>query len=110
MGQRLLAIDVLAQLHRAHRDGRVHVVGRGDVHRVNVLGLLVQQLAPVLVNCVRGKRFLSSAIRLKSTSATATSFTRLVRTSCWTSAQAMPAAPKLAWRSSRWAAGRASRA
>ena len=48
--QRLLAIDMFAQLHRGHRHRRVHVVRRRDVDRIEILRLLVQQLAPVLIN------------------------------------------------------------
>ena len=55
MGQRLLAIDVLAQLQRAHGDRRVHVVGGGDIHRVYALAFLIEQLAPVLVDSCAGK-------------------------------------------------------
>ena len=36
MSQRLLAIDILAQLQRGHGDGRMHVVGGGDVYRVEM--------------------------------------------------------------------------
>jgi hypothetical protein len=49
MGQRLLGVDVQALLHRPYRDRGVHVVRRGDVHRVEGL-LLVEQLPPVLVD------------------------------------------------------------
>jgi len=53
MGQRLLAEDMLAGLHRRHRDHRVSVVGRGDEHRVDVL-LFFQHDTVVLVNrCLR---------------------------------------------------------
>ena len=38
--QRLLDVDVLAELHRRHRDDGVVVIGRGDDHRVDVLLLL----------------------------------------------------------------------
>src|SRR6185436_15700691 len=46
--QRLLHVDVLAEIHRRGRDRRVHVIGRGDDHRVDVL-LLVEHLAVVAV-------------------------------------------------------------
>ena len=73
MGQRLLAIDVLAQLQRAHGDRRMHVVGRGDVHRVDDACLPgpATRASPGKSSRV-GKSFLSSAVRFKSTSATAT--------------------------------------
>ena len=46
--QRLLDVDVLAELHRRHRDDRVGVIGRGDEHRVDVL-LLLEHRAEILV-------------------------------------------------------------
>ena len=46
MRQRLLALHVLAQLHRGERDGGVHVVGSRDDHRVE-RPRLVEQLAEV---------------------------------------------------------------
>ena len=46
--ERLLHVDVAAALHRGDRAGGVHVVGRRDDDRVEVL-LLVKQRAPVLV-------------------------------------------------------------
>ena len=45
---------MFATLHRLHRDGRMHVVGRGDIHRVEIVRLLLQQLPPVLVNAHAG--------------------------------------------------------
>ena len=52
-GQRLLHVDVLAEIHRRQRDRRVHVVGRRDDDGVDVL-LLVEHLPVVLV--ARGAR------------------------------------------------------
>ena len=49
VGQRLLAIDVLAGLQGGHRDYRVRVVGRGDDYRVDVF-LLVEHGAEILVD------------------------------------------------------------
>ena len=43
-------VDGLAALHRLHRHEAVHVIGHRDVHRVDVLVLLLEQLAPVLVD------------------------------------------------------------
>ena len=40
VGHRLLDVDVLAGPQRGQRDRRVHVVGRGDHHRVDVLALV----------------------------------------------------------------------
>ena len=40
VGHRLLHIDMLARAQRRQRDRRVHVVGRGDHHRLDVLPLL----------------------------------------------------------------------
>ncbi len=48
VGQRLLAVDVLAALHRRHGDDGVGMVGRGHGDRVQVL-LFVQHLAEVAV-------------------------------------------------------------
>ena len=56
--QRLLTIDVLAPLHGAHRYDRMHVVGRGDVHRIETPVFLIQQLAPVLIDPDLGKLLL----------------------------------------------------
>ena len=47
--QRLLAIDVLAGANRGHRGDGVNVVGRADRDRVDVLGLLVEHHAKILV-------------------------------------------------------------
>jgi len=47
--ERLLAVDVLPHLERHHRRGTVHVVRRRDGHRVDVVGLLLQHLAEILV-------------------------------------------------------------
>ena len=47
--QRFLAVDVLAVLHGEPRDRRVHVIGRGDHHRVDVLALGLEHLAIVFV-------------------------------------------------------------
>ncbi len=56
-GERLFTIGVLAELHAAQGDGGVHVIGRGDEHRVYVAGFLVEELAPVLINFRIGKSF-----------------------------------------------------
>ena len=40
--ERLLHVDVQAELHRAHGHGRVHVVGRADAGDVEILVLLVE--------------------------------------------------------------------
>ena len=50
-----LAVNVFAELHRGVGDGRVHVVGHGDVARVDVALLLVEKLAPVLVDAHVGE-------------------------------------------------------
>ena len=47
--ERLLAIDVEVPLQRREADRRVHVVGRGNVHAVEI-GLLFQQLAKIGVD------------------------------------------------------------
>ena len=46
--ERLLHVDVLAPVHRRKRDRRVHVIGRGHDHRVDVL-LLVEHVPVVAV-------------------------------------------------------------
>jgi hypothetical protein len=48
--ERLLHVDGLSALHRLERDEAVHVIGRRDVHGVDVLVLLLEELAPVLVH------------------------------------------------------------
>ena len=55
VGERFLAIEVFAQLHGADAHGCVHVIGGGDVHAVDVACLLVEHLAPVLIEARLGK-------------------------------------------------------
>ena len=55
--ERLLGVDVQPALQRAHGDRGVHVVRGRDVDRVEVL-LLVEQLAPVLVDLHVGEALL----------------------------------------------------
>ena len=79
-GHRLLHVDVLAELHRLHRDEGVHVIGRRDEDRVDVL-LLLEHHAEVLVfrggfgksaGVVLLRRRPSLAASLSSTSQSAT--------------------------------------
>ena len=49
VGERLLAVDVLARADRRHRGDGVDVVGRADRDGVDVLRLLVEHLAEILV-------------------------------------------------------------
>ena len=78
--ERLLGVDVQALLQRPHRDRGVHVVGRRDVDRVEVL-FLVEQLAPVLVDMHVGEKLDQLCRAARSTSATATSLTCLLAVS-----------------------------
>ena len=58
--QRLLHVDVLAEIERGHRDRRVHVIGRRDDDRVDVLLLLEHQAVvgvALLLRQVLGQRF-----------------------------------------------------
>ena len=73
VGQRLLAVDVLAALDRRHRDDGVHVVGRADDDRVDVL-LLVEHLAEVLVPLRLGNFVEDLGGGVQSTSHSATMF------------------------------------
>ena len=75
MGQRLLPIDVQAAPQRRHADRRVHVIRRGDIHRLQVL-LLLQQFAVIPIN-PRLRTFLAKLARalLRSTSHAATTCT-----------------------------------
>ena len=51
--ERLLAVHVLAVLHREQGDGGVQMIGRGDHHGIDVLALFVEQLAKIFVfGCV----------------------------------------------------------
>ena len=50
MRERFLAIDMLSELHRGQSDGRVHVIGRGDIDGIDVLRFLFEQFAPVLID------------------------------------------------------------
>ena len=103
--QRLLAIDVLAQLQRAHGDRRVHVVGGRDVHRIELLAFLIEQLAPVLVDSGAGEVLpqLRGAVQIHLRHRHQVHLLGTASAAVMSS-QAMPAAPKLAWRST--AAGR----
>ena len=47
VGKRLLAVDVLAHLHRLGRDHRMTVVGHGNHHCVDLVAELVEHLAVV---------------------------------------------------------------
>ena len=49
VGERLLDVDRLAELHRVHRRGEVREVGDRDEHRVDPVGHLVEHLAEVPV-------------------------------------------------------------
>ena len=82
--ERLLAVDVLARLHRLDRRDRVPVLGRGDADRVDVLA--ADQLAEVGVRgaaLVRpscplyafSTRRLACSRRFRSTSQTASAWT-----------------------------------
>ena len=62
--ERLLAVDVLARADRGHRGDGVDVVGRADGDGVDVLGLLVEQLAEVLVAPGLGKGLEEPAARV----------------------------------------------
>ncbi len=57
MGQRLLAVDVLAGTHRQDRGRRMMMIGRRDQHRLDVL-LLVDHLAIIVVIGRPGMRLL----------------------------------------------------
>ena len=46
--QRLLTVAMQAACQRCQQDGRVHVVRRGDMHRVDVI-TLAQKLAPIAI-------------------------------------------------------------
>ena len=45
--QRFLSIDVFAQLHCAHPNRRVHMIGRGHIGGIKIFRFFVQQLAPI---------------------------------------------------------------
>ena len=49
MTQRFLTINVFALLNRGVGDGKMHVIRHGDIHRINLVSLLSQQLAPIRV-------------------------------------------------------------
>ena len=49
MGERLLHVGVLTQLHGRQRYDRMIVVGSGNRNGIEVFGLFVEQLAPVLI-------------------------------------------------------------
>jgi len=55
--QRLLAVDVQPALHGRHGDRAVHVIGRRDVHRVQV-ALAFQELPVVGVDAAVGEALL----------------------------------------------------
>ena len=49
-GERLLHVDVNAQVHGCQRDGGVHVVGRGDRHRLELAAELEKAILPFLTS------------------------------------------------------------
>ena len=49
VGERLLHVDVLAQLHGGQGNHGVVVVGRGHRYGIEILALLIEQLPPVLI-------------------------------------------------------------
>ena len=58
MGERLLDINVFAQLHGTHGCQGVQVVRRGDVNGIDAPAFLLQHLTPVLIDAGGGKLFL----------------------------------------------------
>lgn len=52
--QRLLEVAMETELHGGHRLRTVHVVGGADAHGIEVFGLLLEHLAPVLVKACVG--------------------------------------------------------
>ncbi len=73
--QRLLAIDVLAQLHGRHRGHGMGVVGRGDQDRVDLAVHFVEHLAEIDVALgLAGTSGASASARRWSTSHRATMF------------------------------------
>ena len=60
--QRLLHVDVLAEVHRGQGDRRVHVIGRRDDYRVDVF-LLLQHLAIVAVLLDLGQLLVDEALQ-----------------------------------------------
>ncbi len=49
---------MLAKLHGLQCNRAVHVIGDGDVHRIDVSALLSEQLAPVLIDADLGESLL----------------------------------------------------
>ena len=74
MGERLLAVDVLAQVECGLGDHGVRVVGRADDHRVDLPVQLVEHPAEVVVGLRPGMPFAASPRRCSSTSQRATMF------------------------------------
>ena len=56
--KRLLAINVFAQLHGAHGRGRMHVVRKGNIDRIDILRFFLEEFSPILVDFDLGKSFL----------------------------------------------------
>ncbi len=54
MAERLLAVDVLAGLHRRERDREVHVVGHRHIHRIDLVTFIGQQFPPIGVGARSG--------------------------------------------------------
>lgn len=48
--ERFLAINMFAELHRAHSGRRVHVVGQRNIHGIDVFALFIEELAPILID------------------------------------------------------------
>ena len=53
--QWFLAIHMLAQVHGAHGDGRMHVIWRGHRHRIKFISQLVKHFAPIIEPLRLGK-------------------------------------------------------
>ncbi len=56
--QRLLTVDMQPAIHRRHRHRRMHMVGRRDVHRIEIARFLVEHDPPVLVDPALGELLL----------------------------------------------------
>ena len=97
VAHRLLAINMFAALNGRHGNREMAVVRHRDIHRINFVAFLLQQLAPIGVSA-RAGNFLGSSLRvLASTSHRATICMRGWFQELAESTPPIPPTPMQAW-------------
>ena len=106
VGERLLAVDVLAGLHRQDRDVRVQVVGRGDEDGVDGL-LLLEHDPEVFVHRARVSWASCRRSAFRPPPSPARGPTCRCSTTCERSHSSAGSASAMIWQSSSWKRARA---